>query len=125
MILSFVFQMGKLRPRENRMSRVLELGMVYGLNDGQRGWSRINMGDSGGKALGARRQGIWVLEVVGTMVGSCIPAPLWLGKWATERSQLNPLRGIVVSGRELSGPIREVSRVWGSHPTARTGWCRW
>lgn len=39
------------------MSKVLELGMVYGLNDGQRGWSRMNMGASGGKALGAGRQG--------------------------------------------------------------------
>ena len=67
-----------------------------------------------------------VLEAVGAMVGGCNPppAPLWLGKGATECAQLSPLLGIVVSERELSDPIREVPGAWGSHPIARTGWCR-
>lgn len=45
---------------------------------------RMNMGASGGKALGLEtgHTGSW--RSVGTMVGSCIPAPLWLGKY-TER----------------------------------------
>lgn len=87
------------------MSKVLGLGMFYGLNDGQCGWS------SGGKASGAGDRAYRVLEAVGAMVGGFTPAPLWLGKWATECAQLSPLLGIVVSGRELSDPIREAP--WG------------
>lgn len=58
--------------------------------------------------LGDRAHG--VLAAAGTMVGAAsLPLLCWLGKWATERSQPRPLLGIVVSGRELSGPIREAS----------------